>query len=102
VVTKGSAYQIDAGINIGQRAFLIMNASSSNNVTIPLDSTYSFPTGTEIVVIQNSSAQVSFVATSGVTLYSSGSKTKLTGQYSGASLLKSGVNTWYLIGDLTA
>ena len=37
----------------------------------------------------------------GVTINSSGSKLKLTGQYSGATLWKRATDTWALIGDIT-
>ena len=41
-------------------------------------------------------------AGSGVTINSSGSKLKLTGQWSACTLVKRSTNTWVAVGDLSA
>ena len=79
-----------------------MNVSTANNLTIPLNSSVAFPTGTQIVLAQYGAGQTTIVATSGVTVRSSGAKLKLTGQYSGATLIKIGTDEWYLFGDIAS
>jgi hypothetical protein len=79
-----------------------MNVSTANNLTIPLNSSVAFPTGTQILLSQYGAGQTTIVATSGVTVRSSGAKLKLTGQYSGATLIKIGTDEWYLFGDIAS
>ena len=79
-----------------------MNVGSANNLTVPLNSVVSFPTGTQILLSQYGSGQTTIVATGGVTIRSSGGKLKLNTQYSGATLIKIATNEWYLFGDITA
>jgi hypothetical protein len=81
---------------------IVMNKSSANNLTVPPNSSVAFPTNTRIDIIQYGAGQTTLVAGSGVTIRSSGSKLKLTGQYSGASLWKYDTNEWVLVGDITA
>jgi hypothetical protein len=77
-----------------------MNVGSANNLTIPLNSSVAFPTGTQILLAQYGAGQTTVVATSGVTVRSNGGKLKLNVQYSGATLVKIGTNEWYLFGDI--
>lgn len=81
---------------------IVMNKASANNLTVPPNSSVAFPTNTRIDIIQYGAGQTTVVAGSGVTIRSSGSKLKLTGQYSGASLWKYDTNEWVLVGDITA
>jgi len=78
-----------------------MNVGSANNLVIPTNTAYAFPVGTQIVLIQIGAGQTTFVPASGVTVSSAGGKLKLTGQYSGATIIKKGTNEWYLFGDIT-
>lgn len=70
-------------------------------LTIPTDASVAFPVGTRIDIGQGGAGQVT-VGGAGVTIRSSGSKLKLSGQYSGATLWKKGTDEWWLIGDITA
>ena len=79
-----------------------MNVGSANNLTIPLNSSVAFPTGTQILLAQYGAGQTTIVATSGVTVRSNGGKLKLNVQYSGATLIKIGTDEWYLFGDIIA
>jgi hypothetical protein len=79
-----------------------MNVGSANNLTIPLNSSVAFPTGTQILLAQYGAGQTTIVATSGVTVRSNGAKLKLNVQYSGATLIKIGTDEWYLFGDIVA
>lgn len=79
-----------------------MNVASANNLTVPPNSSVAFATGTQILIAQYGAGQTTVVAGSGVTIRSSGAKLKLSGQYSGGTLLKIGTNEWYLFGDIIA
>lgn len=79
-----------------------MNVATANNLTIPLDSTVAYSIGTQILIAQYGAGQTTVVATSGVTIRSSGSKLKLNARYSGATLIKIATNEWYLFGDIAA
>ena len=76
--------------------------ASANTVTVPTDASVNFPVGTEIAVIQYGTGQTTIVASSGVTIRSRNSYTKIADRYTGVTLVKLGVNDWYLIGNLTA
>ena len=77
-----------------------MNVGSANNLTVPLNSSVAFSTGTQILLAQYGAGQTTIVATSGVTIRSNGGKLKLNAQYSGATLIKIAENEWYLFGDI--
>ena len=79
-----------------------MNVATANNLTIPLNSSVAFATGTQILLAQYGAGQTTVVATSGVTIRSSGGKLKLNAQYSGATLIKIATDEWYLFGDIAA
>ena len=77
-----------------------MNVATANNLTIPLNSSVAFSTGTQILLAQYGAGQTTIVSTSGVTVRSNGGKLKLNAQYSGATLIKIDTNEWYLFGDI--
>jgi hypothetical protein len=79
-----------------------INNASANNLTVPLNSSVAFPTGTQILLAQYGAGQTTIVATSGVTVRSNGAKLKLNAQYSGATLIKIDTNEWYLFGDIAS
>jgi hypothetical protein len=79
-----------------------MTVGSANNLTVPPNSSVAFPINTRIDLIQYGAGQTTIVAGAGVTIFSSGSKLKLTGQYSGASLWKKASDTWVLVGDIAS
>lgn len=70
-------------------------------LTVPTNASVAYPTGTRIDFAQIGAGQVTFVGDSGVTV-SSTPTLKLRAQYSGATLVKTGTNTWLLFGDLAA
>jgi hypothetical protein len=78
-----------------------MNVATANNLTVPLNSSVTFPIGTKIDLAQYGAGQTTIVATSGVTVRSAGGALKLAVQYSGGSLVKIGTDEWYLFGDIT-
>jgi hypothetical protein len=77
------------------------NFSSGNNIIIPTNAAQGFPIGTQILISQYGVGQVTIVPDTGVTLRSSGGKTKTAAQYAMATLIKRGTNEWYLAGDIT-
>ena len=79
-----------------------MNKATANNLTIPPNSSVAFPTGAQILLVQYGAGQTTIVAGSGVTIRSKDGNLKLTGQYSGATLIQRAENEWHLFGDLTA
>jgi Major tropism determinant N-terminal domain len=96
---------ITLGATFIKDSFVQMNSASANTVTIPADSTYSYPIGASIDFQQLGAGQTSFVAASGVTIQSAlingTSPLKLRAQYSVATLMKVAANTWALYGDLS-
>ncbi len=80
---------------------VLMTSSSSNTVTVPPNSSVAFPIGTEIRIEQDGIGQTTIAAGSGVTINSRGNALNMAGQFSPASLFKTGTNTWTLCGDIT-
>jgi hypothetical protein len=76
--------------------------ASAVTVTIPLNATVAFPTGTVIEVRQAGAGQVTISPTGGVTLNSESSMRKTAAQYRGVSLIKVATDTWDLDGSLVA
>lgn len=78
-----------------------MNNASANNLTVPLNATVAYPTGTQINILQTGAGQTTVVATGGVTINATPGL-KLRAQWSSATLIKRGTDTWVLVGDLSA
>lgn len=78
-----------------------MNLAGANTLTIPTNIVVPFPIGTQILIAQYGAGQTTITAAGGVTLRSSGGKTKIAAQYGVATLIKRGTNEWYLAGDIT-
>jgi hypothetical protein len=78
-----------------------MNVATANNLTVPLNSSVAFPTGTQILISQYGAGQTSVAPSVGVTIRSASSWVKLATQYSGATLIKIATDEWYLFGSLT-
>jgi hypothetical protein len=76
----------------------ISNAAA-NNLTVPLNSTVAFATGTQISILQTGAGQTTVVATGGVTINATPGL-KLRAQWSSATLIKRATDTWVLVGDL--
>ena len=77
-----------------------INSGSSENVTIPPNSSVAFPVGTQIVVVRLGAGAVVIVEGSGVTTRSDGDKNKIKSQYSSCVLIKHETNEWYILGNL--
>lgn len=100
----GSAATIGSSTTLGiathKNKTVLVTAASACNITIPLNSSVAFPIGTHIDFIQEGAGEVTFVPTSGVTMQSEGSKTKINARYQAATLIKTATDTWYLIGAI--
>lgn len=77
-----------------------VDSASPVTITIPTNTT-AFPIGTQILISQYGAGQVTIAGAVGVTLRSSGGKTKTAAQYAICTLIKRTANIWYLAGDLT-
>lgn len=80
---------------------ILMNSSSANNLTIPLNSSAAFGIGESIHIVQYGLGQTTIVATTGVILNSRQSHRDIDGQYGKVTLTKVASDTWLLYGDLT-
>jgi hypothetical protein len=78
-----------------------INNASANNLTVPLNSSVAFPTGTQISLLQTGAGQMTVVATGGVTINATPGL-KLRAQWSSATLVKRNTDTWVLVGDTSA
>lgn len=77
--------------------------ASAQTYTIPLNSSVAFPIGSIINVIQIGAGQVTIQGASGVTVASTGNTAtapKIRAQYSAASCIKVGTDSWYVVGDI--
>lgn len=73
---------------------------SAITITIPLNSSVAFPINTEIAIIREGAGTVSIAPASGVTLVSTDTKRKIKGQYASVALLKTGTDTWVMVGSI--
>ena len=79
-----------------------MTNASASTLTVPPNSSVAFAIGDQINIMQLGAGQVTITAGSGVTIRSSGSKLKLTGQYSVATVVQIAADTWMAVGNLSA
>ena len=82
-----------------------MSVASANDFLIPTNASVAFPIGSVINVIRIGAGQTTIKAvTSGTTTISSTGATattpKLRAQFSAASCIKVGTDTWYVVGDI--
>lgn len=98
IETKTVAYSLVVNDNC---KMIEMNTAGAVNLTIPTNTAQAFPNGSQILIAQYGAGQVTVVPDTGVTLRSSGGKTKIAAQYGIATLIKRGTNEWYLAGDIT-
>jgi hypothetical protein len=91
--SQSSSYTLQAS-----DANKMIEMPEGGTLTIPNDSTYSFPVGTYIEVLQTTANQVT-IAGDGFTPNSTPGL-KLRSQWSSASLIKRAENSWVVLGDL--
>ena len=78
-----------------------LSNASAIALTVPTNASVSFVIGDQVNIVQLGAGQVT-VGGAGVTLRSQGSKLKLNGQYSAATLIKIGTDEWVLVGNTAA
>lgn len=81
------------------RLVTLSNAAAIT-LTVPTNASVAFATGAVINIQQIGAGQVTVAGAAGVTV--TGTGTKLRTQYSAAALVKTGTDSWTLIGDLSA
>lgn len=79
-----------------------LNNASAITLTVPTNASVAFATNTEIDLAQLGAGQVTIAGAGGVTITSYSSNLKLAGQGAGATLKKIAINTWLLVGNLSA
>lgn len=77
-----------------------MNSSSNQTISVPLDATVPWATGTQINIIRYGVGELTIAGVVGVTVLPASAAYRLRAQYSGATLIKRTTNSWILIGDL--
>lgn len=78
-----------------------LSNASAITLTVPTDSSVAFSVGDQVNIVQLGAGQVT-VGGAGVTIRSQGSKLKLNGIYSAATLIKINTNEWVLVGNTAA
>lgn len=78
-----------------------MNKATALTATVPPNSAVAFPIGAQIPFSGIGAGQLSVIAGAGVTINSAGNALKLRVQFSVATLIKTGIDTWLLTGDIT-
>ena len=81
----------------------VVTLSNGSNITltVPTNASVAFAIGAQVNLVQLGAGQVT-VGGASVTLRSQGSKLKLNGQYSAATLLKINTDEWVLVGNTAA
>jgi hypothetical protein len=92
---KTGAYTLAAGDDVN-----LIELNGTFTVTIPLDSTYSFPIGSTIDIVNVGTGVITTAGAAGVTLNGTPGL-KLRAQWSAASFIKRAANTWVIVGDLS-
>jgi hypothetical protein len=75
--------------------------ASAITLTVPTNAAAPMPIGSQINIIQTLAGQVTVAGASGVTVNATPGL-KLRAQWSSATLVKRGTDSWILIGDITS
>jgi hypothetical protein len=78
-----------------------LSNASAITLTVPTNASVAYATGSIINIQQIGAGQVTVVGDTGVTVTGTPGL-KLRAQYSAASIIKTGTDSWTLIGDLSA
>jgi len=90
---------------IGDVAKMVtLTNASAVTLNIPTNATAAFAVGTQILLYQGGAGQVSVVASTPgtTTVRAQGSKTKITGQYGVACVMKLATDEWVVFGNTSA
>lgn len=105
ITTRDVSGTTDTFVIADARNKLIRYSSTSNvAVTIPLNSSVAFATGSIINLIKTgATGEITISGAVGVTITSAGATSatpKITGQWKAASCIKVDTNTWYVVGNI--
>lgn len=78
-----------------------LNSASAITLTVPTNATAPFPIGSSVTLLQTGAGQVTVAGAGGVTVNATPGL-KLRTQWSMATLIKRGTDTWVISGDLSA
>lgn len=81
--------------------FMVCDSTSNFTITIPLNSSVPFPTGTEIAFMQRNTGTVTIQGTGGVSLFSS-QTARTAKQHAVIAIKKIDTDTWVCVGDRLA
>jgi hypothetical protein len=96
---KTESYQLDT---LDHKDNVVeMNVSTAATFTVPLDATLSWPVGASMDVFATGSGEITIAGEAGVTLNATPGL-KLRTQWSSATLMKRGPDSWVVYGDLKA
>jgi hypothetical protein len=95
----GTTYTLVAG-DAGD--LVTLTNAAAITLTVPLNSSVAFAIGTQITITQSGAGTVTVAGAVGVTINSADGDLKLRTQWSAATLIKTGTNSWILIGDIKA
>jgi hypothetical protein len=98
-VEKTADYTLDTLAH--QDSIIEMNSTSPMTFTIPTDAALAWPIGASMDIFQTNTGEVTIAASAGVTLNRTPGS-KLRTQWSSATILKRGTDSWILYGDLKA
>lgn len=87
------------------KLLLASNSTTAGTVNVPTNGSVAFATGTQITILQTGTGQLTISATTPATttIYSTGATAaspKCRAQYSAITLIKTGTDTWYAMGDI--
>ena len=88
-------------LQAGDQESKLLELSGTFTVTVPPESTYNFPIGSQINILNIGSGTITTAGGSGVTLNGTPGL-KLRAQWSSATIIKRASNTWVIVGDLAA
>jgi hypothetical protein len=95
----GTTYTLVAG-DAGD--LVTLTNASAITLTVPLNSSVAFATGTQITITQSGAGKVTVAGAVGVTVNAADGYLSLRTQWSAGTLIKTGTNSWILIGDTSA
>jgi hypothetical protein len=96
---KTESYQLDT---LDHKDNVVeMNVSTAATFTVPLDATLSWPVGASMDVFATGSGEITIAGEAGVTLNATPGL-KLRTQWSSATIMKRGPDSWVVYGDLKA
>jgi archaellum component FlaC len=98
-VEKTASYTLDTLAH--QDNVIEMNSTSPMTFTVPTNAALAWPIGASMDILQTNTGEVTIAASGGVTLNRTPGN-KLRTQWSSATILKRGTDSWILYGDLKA